>query len=249
MAPEKFDQHQDPGPDRPQSPGDAGHSGTGHSDTTDRFVFPKWVNGIRGGIAILTVGGILYLVVLITAVFSPKTSAMGYAPVQPVAYSHALHAGDLGIDCRYCHTAVEATAKATLPPTATCMNCHATIKTESAQLAIVRESAETGRPIPWVRVHDLPDFVYFNHAGHIQSGVGCVSCHGHVDRMAVVEQVAPLNMGWCLECHRDPEPDLRPEEFVTDMNWTPAGDPVVLGAALRAEHNINPSTDCTTCHR
>ncbi len=239
MAPENFDQNQDQGPDNT----------TGTDNTTDKFVFPKWVNLLREGTALLAMGGLLYAVVLITGVFSPEMSAMGYAPEQPVPYSHALHAGDLGIDCRYCHLGVETTAKATLPATATCMNCHATVKTESAQLAMVRESATTGEPIPWVRVHDLPDFVYFNHAGHIQSGVGCVSCHGQVNRMAVVEQTEPLTMGWCIECHRNPDANLRPQEFVTDMTWTPAGDPAVLGAQLRAEHNINPSTDCTTCHR
>jgi len=236
LAPENFDQNQ-------------GQSPESSTTTTDKFVFPRWVNGLREGIAVLAMGGLLYAVVLITWVFSPEMSAMGYAPEQPVPYSHALHAGDLGIDCRYCHTAVETTAKATLPPTATCMNCHATIKTGSEQLAIVRASAETGAAIPWVRIPDLPDFVYFNHAGHIQSGVGCVSCHGQVDRMTVVEQAKPLTMGWCLECHRNPDPNLRPMEFVTDMTWVAAGDPVALGAELRAEHNINPSTDCTTCHR
>ncbi len=236
LAPENFDQNQGQSPDRP---------GT----TTEQFVFPKWVNWLREGTAVLAIGGLLYAVVLIMGVFSPEMSAIGYAPEQPVPYSHALHAGDLGIDCRYCHTGVETTAKATLPPTATCMNCHATIKTESAQLAMVRESAQTGQAIPWVRIHDLPDFAYFNHAGHIQSGVGCVSCHGQIDRMVVVEQAKALTMGWCLECHRNPEPHLRPREFVTDMRWTPAGDPVILGAQLRTEHDINPSTDCTTCHR
>ena len=174
---------------------------------------------------------------------------MGYAPEQPVPYSHALHAGDLGIDCRYCHTSVETTAKANIPPTATCMNCHSTIKTESEKLALVRQSAEVGVPIQWVRVHDLPDYAYFNHAGHIQSGVGCVSCHGRVDRMEVVEQVKPLTMGWCLECHRNPDANIRPNEFVTVMDWVAEGDPAVLGAELRAKHNISPKTNCTTCHR
>lgn len=233
LAPENYDQNQDQGPDT----------------TTDKFVFPKWVNLLREGIALLAMGGLLYAVVLITGVFSPEMSAMGYAPVQPVPYSHALHAGDLGIDCRYCHLGVETTAKATLPPTATCMNCHATVKTDSEKLAMVRESAKTGEPVPWVRIHDLPDFVYFNHAGHIQSGVGCVSCHGQINRMEVVEQTEQLTMGWCLDCHRNPDANLRPQEFVTDMTWVPEGDPAVLGAQLRAEHNINPSTDCTTCHR
>jgi hypothetical protein len=218
-------------------------------DRTERFVFPKWTNWLREASAVATIGGLVYAVVLIAGVFSPDMSAIGYAPEQPVPYSHALHAGELGIDCRYCHTSVETTAKANIPPTATCMNCHAHVRTTSDKLAPVRQSAETGEPLRWVRVHDLPDFVYFNHAGHIQSGVGCVSCHGRVDRMEVVEQAEALTMGWCLDCHRNPEPNLRPREFVTDMTWRPDGDPAELGAKLRAEHNINPSVDCATCHR
>ena len=217
--------------------------------TTDKFVFPKWTNLLREGTAALALGGLVFAVVLITGVFSPEMSAIGYAPVQPVEYSHAVHVGELGIDCRYCHTSVETTAKANIPPTATCMNCHKYIKTESPKMALVFESAETGKPIPWVRVHDLPDFVFFNHAGHIQSGVGCVSCHGRVDNMEVVEQTEALTMGWCLRCHRAPEEYLRPQEFVTTMDWTAPGDPVAFGAELRKEHQIEPSEDCTTCHR
>lgn len=222
--------------------------GTG-PDHHDRFVFPKWTNRLREAVALAALGGVVYLVVLVTGVFAPKNSAIGYAPEQPVAYSHSLHAGELGIDCRYCHVTVETSARANVPPTATCMNCHKTIRTTSPKLALVRQSAETGQPIHWVRVHDLPDFVYFNHAGHVQSGVGCVSCHGRVDRMEVVEQVAPLTMSWCLGCHRNPDPNLRPREFVTAMEWVPEGDAAVLGAKLRAERKIAPSTDCATCHR
>jgi hypothetical protein len=216
---------------------------------TRKFVFPQWTNRLREASAVAALGGLLYAVVLITGVFSPEMSAIGYAPEQPVPYSHALHAGEMGIDCRYCHTTVETTAFANIPPTATCMNCHATVKTKSELLEPVRRSFETGEPIPWIRVHDLPDFAYFNHAGHIQAGVGCVSCHGRVDRMEVVEQVEPLNMGWCLDCHRDPAARIRPVEFVTDMEWKPEGDPAELGARLMAERSIAPSEHCATCHR
>lgn len=236
MAPENQDQNQ-------------GISTGNDTNSTEPFVFPKWTNQLRELSAVVALGGLVYSVVLITGVFSPENSAIGYAPVQPVPYSHALHAGEMGIDCRYCHTSVESTAKANIPPTATCMNCHKTIKTESEKLALVRESAETGKAIPWVRVHDLPDFVYFNHAGHIQSGVGCVSCHGRVDRMEVVEQVEALTMGWCLDCHRNPEENLRPKGLTTVMDWQPEGDPFELGTELRRTHDINPSTDCATCHR
>jgi len=216
---------------------------------TDKYIFPRWTNRLRDISAVAAIGGLLYLVVLFTTLFSPQTSAVGYAPEQPVPYSHALHVTQLEMDCRYCHTSVETSARANIPPTATCMNCHQTVLPESEKLSLVRESAATGEPIPWIAVHDLPDFVFFNHAGHIQSGVGCVSCHGRVDRMEVVEQVAPLNMGWCLECHRDPDPHLRPLDRVTDMDWMPDGNPAEFGARLRAEHRIAPSTDCTTCHR
>lgn len=219
------------------------------SASQDKFVFPRWTNRLREASAVAALGGLVYAVVLVSGVFSPENSAIGYAPEQPVPYSHALHAGVMGIDCRYCHTSVETSAKANIPPTATCMNCHKTVRAESPKLELVRRSAETGEAIPWVKVHDLPDFAYFNHAGHVQSGVGCVSCHGRVDRMEVVEQVKPLTMGWCLECHRNPEPNLRPREFVTDMEWVPAEDPVELGKRLRAEYGIAPSTDCATCHR
>ncbi len=236
MAPENQDQNQ-------------GSRTDIDTKSDDMFVFPKWTNQLRELSGVLALGGLVYAVVLITGVFSPENSAMGYAPVQNVPYSDEVHPSDLGIDCRYCHTSVETTAKANIPPTATCMNCHKYIKTESDQLALVRKSAETGVPIPWVRVHDLPDFVYFNHAGHIQSGVGCISCHGRVDRMEVVEQVEDLTMGWCLTCHRNPDDRLRPKAMVTDMDWKSAVDPAVLGAELCREHEIDPSTYCATCHR
>ena len=163
--------------------------------------------------------------------------------------------GELGLDCRYCHTSVEETAKANIPPTATCWNCHSMIKTESEKLAPLRESYETGNPIPWVRVHDLPDYAYFNHSAHVSRGVGCVSCHGRIDTMEVVYQSQPLSMGWCVDCHRNPERALRPPEEATNMTWTPrdaAGnelDPVEYGARFAAENDINPPTDCSTCHR
>ncbi len=157
---------------------------------------------------------------------SPRRATdVGYAPEQPVPYSHALHAGQLGIDCRYCHNTVETAAHAAVPPTQTCMNCHAAIRKESEKLIPVRASYATGMPIPWVRVHDLPDYVYFNHSAHVRRGVGCVSCHGRVDTMEVVYQAEPLSMGWCLDCHRNPERHLRPVEFVTEHGLGARGGP------------------------
>jgi hypothetical protein len=219
------------------------------NESPPRFVFPKWTNEIRLLATVAILGGLAYAVFLVAYGLSPETTNVGYAPEQPVPYSHALHAGELGIDCRYCHTTVERTRYASLPPTQTCMNCHSTVKTESELLAPVRESFATGLPIEWVRVHDLPGFVYFDHSAHVTRGVSCVSCHGRVDQMEVVRQAEPLSMGWCLDCHRDPEPHLRPVEAVTDLAWTAPADVPDLGATLRRERDINPSTDCSTCHR
>lgn len=213
------------------------------------FLFPKWTNLLRPALAVGAVAVVLYAVIIVYYGFSPLTTDVGYAPEQPVPYSHALHAGELGIDCRYCHTTVEEAAWAAIPPTQTCMNCHKTIRPDSSKLALVRQSSATGTPIRWVKVHDLPDYVYFDHSAHINRGVGCVSCHGRVDRMEVVYQAEPLSMGWCLECHRQPEKYLRPLESVTDMDWSAQGDRLEVGARLRKALNVNPSTDCSTCHR
>jgi hypothetical protein len=199
-------------------------------------------------LGILGPGALLYLVVLVWYGGSPKTTDVGYRPEQPVPYSHALHAGELGIDCRYCHNTVDTAAGAAIPPTQTCMNCHAKIRSQSAKLIPVQESYATGLPIRWIKVHDLPDYAYFNHSAHVSRGVGCVSCHGRVDKMEVVYQAEPLSMGWCLDCHREPERHLRPVEYVTDMAWQ-AEDQLALGRELRETHNINPSEDCSTCHR
>jgi hypothetical protein len=213
------------------------------------FVFPKWTNVLRPALAVVLVVVPAYLVVLLAYGGSPRTTNVGYRPVQPVPYSHALHAGQLGIDCRYCHNTVEVAAHAAVPPTQTCMNCHAKIRTTSPKLLPVRESYATGLPIPWVRVHDLPDYVYFNHSAHVRRGVGCVECHGRVDTMEVVTQVHRLSMGWCLDCHRHPEPHLRPPEMVTKMDWVAPEDPETYGRQLRLANNINPPTQCWTCHR
>jgi cytochrome c7-like protein len=178
---------------------------------------------------------------------------------QPVPFSHEHHVGGLGLDCRYCHTSVESSSFAGIPPTETCMTCHSQIWAESPMLEPVRESYRTGVPIQWNRVHDLPDFAYFNHGIHVQKGVGCVSCHGRVDRMPLTWKEKPLTMEWCLECHRAPERHVRPREFVFSMDWTPRGDPLALGRELVRDYHIetdlasdgstNRLTNCYTCHR
>jgi hypothetical protein len=214
-------------------------------------IFPKWLDSLRP-VIVVGVFGILpvYVIALVYYAGSPRTTDVGYQPEQPVPYSHALHAGELGIDCRYCHTTVGKAASAAIPPTQTCMNCHATIYPESPLLLPVRESFSTGMSVPWVRVHDLPDYVYFNHSAHVSRGVGCAECHGRVDRMEVVYQVESLSMGWCLDCHRDPAPRLRPLDKVTDLAWEPHADERLdLGRRLQDQFDIHPSEDCSTCHR
>ncbi|HEY3321898.1 MAG TPA: cytochrome c3 family protein [Planctomycetota bacterium] len=213
------------------------------------FAFPKWTNTIRPAVGGVLLIAPVYVVLLVWYGASPKTTAVGYAPVQPVPYSHALHVGKLGLDCRYCHTTVENNAFAALPATQFCMNCHASVLPESPKLLPMREAFAAGMPVKWIKVHDLPQYVYFNHGSHVQAGVGCVSCHGRIDRMDTVAQVQTLSMSWCLDCHRNPEPNLRPTDQVTNMGWIAPEDPVQLGTRLRKEKNINPRTDCSTCHR
>lgn len=212
-------------------------------------IFPKWLNQLTLAAAI---GKPLALVAAIGAVWywgSPEFTDVGYRPTQPVPYSHALHVGEMGLDCRYCHFSVEASAVATIPPSSTCMNCHQVAARDSELLAPIRESASSGRPMRWVRVHNLPDYAFFNHAAHVNAGVGCVSCHGKVHEMEVVEQVEPLSMGWCLDCHRNPAPHLRPPEEVTNMDWFPPKDQAELAARTIEERHLAPPTDCSGCHR
>lgn len=179
----------------------------------------------------------------------PEVRETGYAPVQPVEYSHKLHAGNLGMDCRYCHSTVERSGYAAIPATEICMNCHHRVKQDSPLLQPIRESYAAGRPVPWVKVHRLPDFVYFNHQAHVTAGVSCVSCHGRVDQMIVVKQVEPLSMAWCLECHRNPAPKLRPVSEVTNLAWQPERDPVEIGRAIVEAGGIAPPLSCSGCHR
>jgi hypothetical protein len=171
---------------------------------------------------------------------------------QPVPFSHAHHVGGLGIDCRYCHTTVESSSFANIPPTKTCMNCHSQIWSASPTLEPVRVSFRTGASIRWTRVYDLPDFVYFNHSIHIAKGIGCESCHGRVDRMPLTWQAVSLRMEWCLDCHRQPEKYVRPRELVTTMGYRPAGDGEETGRRLVKEYKIQDArtlTSCDTCHR
>ncbi|HYN88200.1 MAG TPA: cytochrome c3 family protein, partial [Ardenticatenaceae bacterium] len=189
------------------------------------------------------------LIVLYLLARSPYSTAVGVVRAQPVQFSHEHHVRDDGIDCRYCHTTVEVSPFAGIPPTETCMNCHRQIWSQSPALAPVRESWENGEPLHWTRVHDLPDFVYFNHSIHVQKGIGCESCHGRVDLMPLMMKAETMQMEWCLDCHRAPEKFVRPREEVFTMGWQPPEDQEVLGQRLVQEYGIERKLDCTTCHR
>ncbi len=213
-------------------------------------VFPRWTNNValylaagKGALAVAAVAAIWYW-------GSPEYTDVGYMPTQPVPYSHALHAGEMGMDCRYCHASVEVSAVATVPGSTTCMNCHGVVGRDAESLAPIRDTAAEGRSVHWIRIHNLPDYAYFNHAAHVNAGVGCVSCHGRIDQMEVVQQVEPLSMSWCLECHRNPAPHLRPREEVTNMEWRPGADHAEFAAGvIEAKGIAAPTTDCSGCHR
>lgn len=206
-------------------------------------IFPRSLNKLPFIAA--AVGGLIGPAVVLAVWYygTPKNFQVGYAPVQPVPYSHRLHAGQMGMDCRYCHANVEKSAKAMIPPTQTCMGCHAMVRTDSAKLAPVRASWETNKPVEWVHIHKLPDHAYFDHSVHVGVGVGCVTCHGRVDQMDVVASDQPINMGWCLDCHRNPTPNLRPRDQVTNMTWTPEQSKGFTPP------EVHPPSHCSGCHR
>jgi len=170
---------------------------------------------------------------------------------QPVPFSHAHHVGGLGIDCRYCHAGVETSAVAGIPPTHTCMSCHSQLYTQTEMLAPVRASLADNRPIRWNKVNRLPDYVYFDHAIHVAKGVGCSTCHGDVSTMRLMRQAAPLTMAWCLDCHRDPAPHLRPKDKIFAADWQPPKDQADEGRRLAAQYHVDAKhlADCSVCHR
>ena len=212
-------------------------------------IFPRWTNKTPVYAAAALIFLTLSLSSLIAYYASPRFTDVGYRPNQPVAYSHKLHAGDLGMDCRYCHSFVEMAAHANVPPTQTCMNCHSIVGTDNDKLLPVRESWALTQPIDWIRVHKNPDYAYFDHSIHLYAGVGCVTCHGNIAQMIVVGQSEPLNMGWCLSCHRHPDPHLRPQSALTDMQWQPDQNHAEFVQTLKNTKQISPPVDCSTCHR
>ncbi len=214
-------------------------------------IFPRWSNLLPLKLLICAAvlgagltGGIWYY-------FTPKYTRVGYMPVQPVPFSHKIHVGQLGLDCRYCHSFVEVAAHSNIPNTQTCMNCHSQVQKENPKLKPVHDSWATGKPIDWVQIHKTPDYVYFNHSVHVNRGISCYSCHGPVNEMEVVYHREPLSMAWCLDCHRNPENHLRPPQEVFNLNWQPPAGTTQrnIGLELKDKWNVNPPENCAGCHR
>ena len=214
-------------------------------------IFPKSANKLPFQI-------VVYVIVLVglatagaTYYMTPAYTRVGYAPVQPVPFSHAKHAGELGIDCRYCHTYVEQSGHSNVPTSQTCMNCHNQVKANSLTLAVIRESYQTGQPVQWIRIHQAPDFVYFNHSIHVNRGISCVECHGKVNEMDVVQHAKPLSMSFCLDCHRNPELHVREKADVYNLNSPTIAQKsgVAAGAKFVHDWKINPPQSCSGCHR
>lgn len=214
-------------------------------------LFPRNTNAF---VVWTVVGGALFVVLLaIVMAFYARTrnNEVGVPVEQPVAFQHNLHAGQLGLDCRYCHDNVETGPVAGVPPTETCMTCHSQIRVGAPALEVVQESWDEDRAIRWNRVHDLPDYAYFDHSAHVNNGVGCSECHGRVDQMGGMWKNEPLTMGWCLECHRSPESYLRPRSEVFNMAYARPDDQLELGRELVEAYHINTEKlpQCSTCHR
>jgi NAD-dependent SIR2 family protein deacetylase len=213
-------------------------------------IFPRRSNTLaRGGLV-----GLGLFVILVGSAYwiylrTPQFTGVGAAVPQPVPFSHQLHAGALGIDCRYCHTTVETSAFAGMPDTKTCMNCHSVIATDKASLAPVRASFATGQPIQWARVNNLPDYVYFDHSAHVNKGIGCSSCHGPVDQKPTMTKAASLQMSFCVNCHTHPEQQVRPHNEIFDMQWQPPANQAQLAIQIMHDENIQSKLSCSTCHR
>ncbi|MBN8215802.1 MAG: cytochrome c3 family protein [Spirochaetes bacterium] len=212
------------------------------------MVFPGFMNKVP--MAVLA--GALGLGAALTAAIwywgGPKHTEVGYSPKQPIPFSHRVHAGDLGMDCRFCHNTVERTAVAPLPSGESCMSCHAFVKKDSEGVKRLAAAVAKNEAIPWVRVHRLPDYARFHHGVHVQAGVSCLSCHGRIDQMTQVRQVEPLSMSWCLDCHRKPEAQLRPAHLITRLDAV-IPDPVATGRRIMESRHLKPSTDCSACHQ
>jgi hypothetical protein len=218
-------------------------------------IFSPAANSVPLKVVVIAVVLVATAVASVTYFWTPKWSRVGYMPTQPVAFNHYLHAENLGLDCRYCHTYVDESGHANVPDSGTCMNCHSNVRSpvvnpDSPKIAPIKASYESGEPIDWVRIHKVPDYVYFNHAVHVNRGVSCVECHGQVNEMEVVYHAEPLSMGFCLECHRNPEENIRPLDEVFNLNWAAEdADPHWNASEAVLNWNINPPQSCSGCHR
>ena len=214
-------------------------------------VFPKWVNTVPIKVIVAIILIKTAVVLGVTYYATPKYTRVGYEPTQPVAFSHALHSGQLEIDCRYCHTFVDRAAHSNVPTTQVCMTCHSMVRKNDPILAPIRDSYESGEPIPWVRIHKTPDYVYFNHSVHVNRGISCMECHGSVQEMDVVQHSKSLSMGFCLECHRNPEEYIRPPEEVYNLDWerpdTEEFNKEVVGFVH--DWKVNPPQSWSGCQR
>jgi hypothetical protein len=219
-------------------------------------IFPKWTN--RLPIKVLFGAFLLGSATVVGTWYyaTPKYSRVGYQPIQPVPFSHSIHADQLGLDCRYCHNGVEKSWYSNIPSASTCMNCHNQVLPNDPRLELVRESFQTGKSIPWVQVHKVPDYVFFNHSVHVNRGISCVECHGQINKMDEVSHAKPLSMTFCLDCHRHPEQKLRPPEKITDLNWKWSDNPKVAaelqkanGEKFKQDWKVESLQNCAACHR
>lgn len=213
-------------------------------------IFPKWTNKLPLQIAVAALLTGTAVTAGVWYYCTPKYTRVGYQPIQPVGFSHAIHADQLGMDCRYCHNGVEKSWYSNIPAASTCLNCHNTVLSTDPKLELVRESGKTGKPIPWVQIHKTPDYVYFNHSVHVNRGVSCVSCHGQINKMDEVQHAKPLSMTFCLDCHREPEKFIRHPKDVYNLDWTVHPD-VQANAGSRFKHDwkVSASQNCSACHR
>jgi len=219
-------------------------------------IFPKWTNRLP---AKILAGALIVGTTVVAGVWyyaTPKYARVGYQPIQPVHFSHAIHAGQLGIDCRYCHDDVEKSWYSNIPAASTCMNCHNQVLANDPRLALVRESYQSGEPIPWVQIHKTPEYVYFNHSVHVNRGVSCIECHGEIQKMDEVFHAKPLSMQFCLDCHRDPAAHIRPPDKVTDLDWKWSDDPKTAAQLQRTngekfvhDWKVESLQNCSACHR
>ncbi len=211
------------------------------------MIFPKWTNllgpaGVIGGF-VAAMGTIF----VFWYWFTDKHLQVGYQPKQPILFSHKTHATNLGVDCRFCHSGVERSYASGVPASEICMGCHSQILPDSPEIQKLKAYHESGKPIPWIRVHKVPEYAYFNHSVHVNKGVGCVSCHGNVHQMDEIRQSSSLTMGWCLDCHNAPNQHLRDKSALTAANWTPPDSS--YQTKLSEQYHINTRIDCSTCHR